>query len=95
MKQRKRLLCLVLALLLCAGCAAPEGEKMETKLTEYVIEQAEYPVYPRLKSVEDFVDGKGNWDNEAYRQAEEDYRRALENLGKVVLPFAKELQEEY
>ncbi len=82
MKQGKRLLCLVLALLLCAGCAAPEGEKMETKLTEYVIEQAEYPVYPRLKSVEDFVDGKGNWDNEAYRQAEEDYRRALENLGK-------------
>lgn len=82
MKRGKSLLCLVLCALVCTGCAAPKGETMETKLTEYVIEQAEYPTYPRLRSAEDFIDGKGNWDGEAYRRAEEDYRLALEALDK-------------
>ena len=55
MKRMKCWLCLLLCALLCAGCAAPEGEVMETKLTQYVIGQAEYPAYPAFVNAEDFI----------------------------------------
>ena len=95
MKRGKRLLCILLCALVCAGCAAPEGEVMETKLTQYVIGQAEYPDYPRYVDPEAFRKSDGSWDDAGYRKAENEAQRALAAMGKqdcadaaAVLSFA-------
>ena len=56
---------------------------METKLTEYVIGQAEYPAYPAFVNAEDYYRKDGSWDHEAYERAQEDAQRALEAMGKT------------
>ena len=56
---------------------------METKLTQYVIGQAEYPAYPAFVNAEDYYRKDGSWDHEAYERAQEDARRALEAMGKA------------
>ena len=83
MKRMKCWLCLLLCALFCAGCAAPEGEVMETKLTEYVIGQAEYPAYPAFVNAEDYYRKDGSWDHAAYEQAREAARQALADMGKT------------
>ena len=83
MKRMKCWLCLLLCALLCAGCAAPEGEVMETKLTQYVIRQAEYPTYPAFVNAEDYYRKDGSWDHAAYEQAREAARQALADMGKT------------
>ena len=82
MKLLRRTICMLLCTLFCAGCASPEGDKMETKLLNYTIEQAEYPAYPRFVNPEDYYKADGGWDHAAYNKAEEDYRQALLSMGK-------------
>ena len=55
---------------------------METNLLQYTIEQAEYPAYPAYVDPQNYFRADGGWDSEGYRKAQEDYRRALEALGK-------------
>ena len=83
MKLLRSIICLVLCALFCVGCAAPEGERMETKLTQYVIRQAEYPVYPAFVNAEDYFRADGAWDSAAYEQAEKEAAQALQNMGKT------------
>lgn len=83
MKRMKCWLCLLLCALLCVGCAVPEGEVMETKLTQYAIGQAEYPAYPAFVNAEDYYREDGSWDYEAYEQAREAARQALAAMGKT------------
>lgn len=97
MKRGKSLLCMLLCALLCVGCAAPEGEVMETKLTQYVIGQAEYPAYPQYVDPEKFWKNDGSWDGEGYRKAEKETDQVLKAMGKsggadaaAVLDFADE-----
>ena len=68
---------------------------METKLTQYVIGQAEYPDYPRYVDPEAFRNADGSWDDAGYRKAEKEAQRALAAMGKqdcadaaAVLSFA-------
>ena len=82
MKRMKCLLCLLLCALFCAGCAAPEGDVMETKLTQYVIGQAEYPAYPQYVDPERFWKNDGSWDGEGYRKAEKETDQVLKAMGK-------------
>ena len=82
MKLLRSAVCLVLCALICVGCAAPEGEVMETKLTKYAIRQAEYPVYPAFVNPEDYFGAGGVWDSQAYDKAEKAAEKALREMGK-------------
>ena len=83
MKLLRSIICLMLCVLLCAGCAAPKGEVMETNLLQYAVERAEYPSYPKFVNAEDYYRKDGSWDHEAYERANEAAQQALQCLGKT------------
>lgn len=83
MKRLRSIICAALCALVCAGCAAPEGETMERKLMPYAIEAAQYPDYPRFVDPGDYYRADGSWDGEAYGRAAEAAERVLAEMGKT------------
>ena len=90
MKRWKAAACAVLAGLMLAGCGSKEVITCRAErpaaavdLTQYVVKEAAYPVYPTEPRFEDYFDenGEGDWD--AYDAAYTEYREALQKLGKL------------
>lgn len=90
MKRWKAAACAVLAGLMLTGCGSKEvitcraeGPAAAVDLTQYVVKEAAYPVYPAEPRFEDYFDenGEGDWD--AYDVAYTEYREALQKLGKL------------
>ncbi len=89
MKRVKAAACAVLAGLMLAGCGSEkvitctaEGPAAAVDLTQYVVREAAYPVYPAEPRFEDYMnDGEEGWD--AYEAAYTEYTEALRKLGKL------------
>ena len=89
MKRLKAAACAVLAGLMLAGCGSEEvitctaeGPAAAVDLTQYVVREAAYPVYPTEPRFEDYMnDGEEGWD--AYEAAYTEYTEALLKLGKL------------
>ena len=91
MKRWKAAVCAVLAGLLLAGCGATgqtgnddqQGGGAAVDLTQYAVREAAYPAYPEEPNYEDFAGKNGEIDWDAYDAATEEYRAALEKMGKT------------
>ncbi len=89
MKRVKAAACAVLAGLMLAGCGSEkvitctaEGPAAAVDLTQYVVREAAYPVYPAEPRFEDYMnDGEEGWN--AYEAAYTEYTEALRKLGKL------------
>ena len=93
MKRMRAILCGVLAALMLAGCGGAEEEVCQSErpapavdLTQYAVAEAAYPVLPQEPRYEDYINGSGEGDWDAYFAAQETCLEELQKLGKGERP---------
>ena len=93
MKRMRAILCGVLAALMLAGCGGAEEEVCQSErpapavdLTQYAVAEAAYPVLPQEPRYEDYINGSGEGDWDAYFAAQETCLEELQKLGKSERP---------
>ena len=93
MKRMRAILCGVLAALILAGCGGAEEEVCQSErpapavdLTQYAVAEAAYPVLPQEPRYEDYINGSGEGDWDAYFAAQETCLEELQKLGKGERP---------
>ena len=93
MKRMRAILCILLAALMLAGCGGAEEEVCQSErpapavdLTQYAVAEAAYPVLPQEPRYEDYINGSGEGDWDAYFAAQETCLEELQKLGKGERP---------
>lgn len=95
MKRMRAMVCGLLAALMLAGCGTQQpdrepqqggGAAAAKDLTQYAVAEAAYPVLPQEPRYEDYINGSGEGDWDAYFAAQETCLEELQKLGKGERP---------